>query len=89
MRFTLDTSEHSFTRSEVGGIAEYARLGLRFRVIMGVRPEHNLYTVRNRPVIEVSTLEDLLTIQKHVACPIIISGDNGDNTLEIYDSYRE
>lgn len=40
--------------------------------------------------IEINSIEELLIFKDNYSYPIIIDTDeNGDNTIEIYDDYRE
>ncbi|MDF2700915.1 MAG: hypothetical protein K0Q49_2479 [Haloplasmataceae bacterium] len=47
--------------------------------------EYNSYVENNVCYIEIESLEKLLELQNNLASPLIIN----QNTLEIYDDYRE
>lgn len=77
MRFTLSTSRYYYPE-----VSDRERLTRLFGFVFD---EGDCVDLERSPVVELSTLEDLLDLQKKADCRLIVS----EARIEIYDGYRE
>lgn len=91
MKFLLKTSSHFYPANQT---AKYARLGFVFREvdrasIFATNSDDFAYIIEGTPIIEFTSLEELMDFCNYWGKVIVSQNGNGHAVLEIYDGDRE
>lgn len=87
MKFRLWTTRVSYTKEEA---EELSKLGFEFKPLP-YKTATPLFYLTNHPVIEISTVEEMMSFVSKVGDVILLDTHTKDGIplLEIYDDYRE
>lgn len=91
MQFQLKTSSHFYSANQ---ISKYVKLGFTFKEVdkafIAVDSEDFDYIIDGSPIIEFTSLEQLMEFSREWGSKLIVSTNgNGQQVLEIYNGYRE